>query len=262
MLKRSIWLVACALLSACGDSGRVTGSVKFEGVEDASGAVVTLSGQEPVMVVTGADGQFSFDGVDDGAYSLTIEASDTAEQRQVIALVLKDGKGMELAPVVMTAVGTVNGTARLEGQPAAGVQVAVAGTDVISVSGPDGSFTLKNAPAGSRTPVATREGYAAATATLSIARGVQSGATIDVTRGQLASGTVQGTVAFHSGTNASLASVSVLGLGVTATPDAQGNFSFKVPAGEYDLQAEAPGHPRQTLTRVTVSPGGLTDVGQ
>jgi len=138
--KLMLW-GARALLAACARTSSIQGSVKLEGVEDASGAVVTLEGKDvEQMLQTGSDGAFRFDDLLDGDYRLTVEVSDTAEVRQVMVLRLENGNGLNLDPLNMTALATVHGSVELAGSSSkAGVQVSVAGTGV-SADGKTGTL--------------------------------------------------------------------------------------------------------------------------
>ncbi|MFL5357119.1 carboxypeptidase-like regulatory domain-containing protein [Archangium sp.] len=259
MMKRNVALVVCALWAVACSSGSVKGSVQLEGAADSSGIAITLNGgSKPVTLVTEANGAFAFDPVSDGMYSLVMESSDMAEGRWVMAVQVKDGKPVDVPAVKLTLVGTVRGKVEVEGGlDSSGVQVAVAGTDRLALTGPDGSFMLRGVPAGAQKLVAVREGFQAAILDLTVSRGEQQSPVIALKRGNMAA-VVEGNVGYYTGANPTNITVKAKGTTFSATPDESGRYTLKLPAGAYTLVAEAPQYPAQVIAHVTVSAGAVT----
>lgn len=260
--RRAGWSLSVLVVAACGGGGTVKGRVTLEGAADSSGVLVTLTGAETrTLQTTGANGAWEFDGVGDGDYGLSFEAADTAEGRRVLAVQMEKGATLEVAPITMTAVGTVSGVARMgDGSDHSGILVAVAGTDATAITGPDGAYVLRNAPAGARKLVASHEGWATRTVDLAVNRGATPAPELVLERALPPPGRVTGTVGFFSGTDPTSIRVKVKGLaGVEAAPDATGRYTLSLPAGTYELVAVAPTYPTLSLGLVTVGPGGTVE---
>src|SRR5262245_16539457 len=70
-----------------------------------------------------------------------------------------------------TTTGRVVGRATADGRPVPGVQIAVRGTARGAIADTTGSFTINGVPAGVRTVVARRIGYAEMTSTVTVVAG-------------------------------------------------------------------------------------------
>ncbi|MGC8741546.1 MAG: carboxypeptidase regulatory-like domain-containing protein [Candidatus Sumerlaeaceae bacterium] len=139
------------------------------------------------IVAPDENGRFEFARLPAGLYTV-LASLDGALPRSYLAD-LRDKKVVELAidltppPAEKPTPGSVKGKVVLEGetpdQPAdpTGVQVALAGTRLISATGSDGAFLIEQVPPGTYVVTATREGYEPARLE---AVDVQPGQTVDV----------------------------------------------------------------------------------
>jgi hypothetical protein len=218
-------------------------------------------GTQTQSQITGADGTFAFAEVGDGPWAVAVEAADTVEGRKLLPFTLSSGQGGDVGTLTLTASGAVEGAVTLtSGGSPAGFVVTVGGTDRSAVVAEDGRFVLADVPAGERTLVAVRDGYAPASTVVNIPRGGRATATIDLGIDQVRTG-VTGRVSYFSFEDASNIVVSAAGLpGVQATADSSGQYTIPLPAGNWELMARAPGYPRQRIARVSVSSGGLTEL--
>jgi len=257
-------------------SGVVDGPKPGGGTEHLAGVTVSLSSATTgytAIASTVADGSYSFANVPAGDYTLQFFSGDSAHVGAYYGGAL-DGPG---APVTVTrgAVATANQTLALGGSvsgvvTAAGIPMANAALELVSTSqqcpgaacaffadsAKDGSYTVKDVPAGTYTLYAGAEGYATTyygggmtapgNALTVSAGGVTSGANIALATGFTMSGTVTG-AASGGGAAVPLAGVSVDLWNTStqcaaycygyATTDASGHWSVSgVGNGDYSVQ--------------------------
>lgn len=151
--------------------------------------------------------------------------------------------------------GTITGVVRnaANNQPVSGVVITVAGTNLSTTSGADGSYTLSNVPAGAQTLNASKSGFRSATVQVTVTAGQTVTQDIALTPG---TGTITG-VARNAATGQPLSGVTitVAGTNISATSGADGSFTLSnVPAGAQTLNASANGF-IATQVQVTVTEG-------
>ncbi len=239
--------------------GKVSGKVVFSDMSAAAGLPVSIAGAVARSTVTDAMGAFAIENLPSGAFVLTVEAADTRERRHSVTFTLDGPTASVMLPdLAFTATGRLTGTVKDSTMmPVAGVDVTVPGTSVRATSDGAGAFELVDVPAGLRSVVASRPGAVtlSAKADVTVARGANPLVTLTLTRATPPTGTVTGGVTFfHSGTP-ELITVSALGSNVSTGVSSLGQYSLDVPAGEWDIVAEAPSYPRLTLGHVTVKEG-------
>lgn len=160
-----------------------------------------------------------------------------------------------LTPDTGATTGIITGVVRnaANNQPVSGVVITVAGTNLSTTSGGDGSYTLSNVPAGAQTINASRSGFRTATVQVTVAAGQTVTQDIALTPGV---GTVTGVVRnAATGQPLSGATVTVAGTNISATSGADGSFTLSnVPAGAQTLNASANGF-IATQVQVTVTDG-------
>ncbi|MBX7101943.1 MAG: hypothetical protein K1X89_29775 [Myxococcaceae bacterium] len=254
-----------ALALGCGGasttgSATLSGKVSFSDGSDASGLVVNVLGQAARRVTTGAGGTYAAETLPDGVYVVTVEAPDTLELKLSYGA---EVKGASTAPdLVFTPVGTVSGTVNSGGAPAALVSVELAGLDARATTDATGAFSFRQVPSGQVTVVAT-QGALVATAQVQVKRGLNAVGALALMADPARQGTVTGTLSLPSGTPVASAPVSAAA-GLSAMTGAGGEFTLKLPAGDYELFVDpmvAP-YPRQSLGRVTVRAGETAALGQ
>lgn len=242
-------------------SGTVTGKVAFHDGSDASNVTVTLSGAASRGTRTGAGGVFSFEKVPAGAYVVSVDLVDSREKRASVGVSVT-GNAADVGELRLTVVGRVGGTVTLNGAPAGGVQVAVAGTTLLAVSDALGRFDFPEVPTGDATFVASTgaQQQSSATASTRVLRGANPDLSLALGDNQGRRGTVTGSVTFSNAQSPTIITVSVAGAAVTATPSPSGAYSMMVPEGAWDIVASAPFHPRKVLGRAHVLAGQATVV--
>jgi hypothetical protein len=242
-------------------TGTVTGKLVFADGSDASNVSVTLAGTTSRGTRTGAGGTFSFEKVPAGAYVVSVDLVDTREKRASVGVAVS-GNSQDVGELRMTLVGRIGGTVTENGAPAGGVSVAVAGTPLSAVSDALGRFDFAEVPTGDASFVATAgaQQQLSATASTRVVRGANPDLSLALGDNQARRGTVTGAVNFITTQSPTVITVSVPGTNATATPAANGSFSLMVPAGDWDVVADAPFHPQRTLGRVHVDAGGTTSL--
>ncbi|TWJ30745.1 subtilisin family serine protease [Micromonospora sagamiensis] len=132
------------------------------------------------------------------------------------------------------ALGTANGHVTSGGAPLAGATVTVTGPMTrTGATAADGSYGFDRLMVGDYTLTVSKFGYLTATGQLTVTE--NQTVTKDIVVEQAPSATLSGTVSTSAGPAAG-ATVSVLNTPLTATADAQGNYSVTVPQGKYDVR--------------------------
>jgi protocatechuate 3,4-dioxygenase beta subunit len=235
-------------------TGSVAGTVTNQQGDPIADATVDIGAQ---TAQTDADGQYTIDGIDTGARTLTVTTPDGAERTTTIDIVageLADGS------VTFDQVGSVTGVVETtRGDPVPGVPVSIQGVDASTTTGEDGSYTLGGIPVGTQTLVVDPPEIGAKEVTVDIAVGEQrqQDVTLDL------AGTVRGTVIKAVGSpfeGATVRLVDETGQAVAeTTTGSDGSYEFTgVAAGEYGLVADGGDSGSQRAT-VTVEPGGTTE---
>jgi hypothetical protein len=164
-------------------------------------------------------------------------------------------KDFALTPDTGATTGTITGVVKnsANNQPVSGVTVTVAGTNLSTSSGGDGSYTLSNVPAGAQTLNASKSGFRTATVPVTVTAGQSLTQDISLAPG---AGTVTGTVRnAANGQALSGATITVAGTNLSATSGADGGYTIpNVPAGAQTLNASANGF-IATQVQVTVTDG-------
>lgn len=240
-------------------SGTVTGKLVFADGSDAANVTVALSGAASRGTRTAGDGAFTFEKVPAGAYVVSIDLVDTREKRASVGVAVT-GASQDVGELRMTPVGRIGGTVTLNGAPAGGVPVSVAGTELVATSDALGRFDFAEVPTGDATFVATAgaQHQFSATASTRVTRGANPDLDLALGDNQSRRGTLQGSVTFVTPQSPTVITVSVAGAVATATPDASGAFSMMVPEGDWDVVARAPFHPSKVIGRAHVVAGQTT----
>jgi hypothetical protein len=236
-------------------AGTVSGKVVLSDGSDPSNIAVALSGTQSVVTQTDSTGAFSFMGLPNGGYSLSVDLSDTREKHQTVSFKVVDNMALMLPDLVFTPTGTLTGTVKnAMNMPAANVQVRVLGTGLEAVTDAMGNFELDDVTSGTRTLSSFLPGAIPeyATTNVTVVRGMNPALMISLSTNTGPLGTVEGSVTFwHAGFDTFI-NVTATGSGVTAQASAQGYFSMQLPPGEWDIVATAPIYPNQFLAHVTV----------
>lgn len=154
--------------------------------------------------------------------------------------------------------GTITGFVRSAASgnpPVDGATITVAGTSLSTTSGANGSYTLSNVPPGAQTLNASKPGFRAATAQVTVISGQTVTQDISLSPDP-GTGTITGTVRnAATGNPLDGATVAVAGTSISMTTSANGVYTLNnVPAGAQTLNASANGF-IATTTPVTVTAG-------
>jgi formylglycine-generating enzyme required for sulfatase activity len=95
---------------------------------------------------TSADGTYTLTNVPYGTY--TIYASSDNSKEKAVSLPIKlNAKSVQASDLFLTAVGSLSGKVTLDGEPAFGFLVSIAGTSYMAVTDGNGEFTISDIPA-------------------------------------------------------------------------------------------------------------------
>ncbi|WP_218106684.1 S8 family serine peptidase [Micromonospora pallida] len=132
------------------------------------------------------------------------------------------------------ALGTMNGTVTSGGAALTGATVTVTGPMTrTGATAANGSYGFDRLMVGDYTITVSKFGYVTATGQATVTE--NQTVTKDIVVQQAPSATLSGTVSTSAGPAAG-AAVTVLNTPLTATADAQGNYSVTVPQGKYDVR--------------------------
>ncbi|MCL2067022.1 MAG: hypothetical protein FWG99_06120 [Treponema sp.] len=109
------------------------------------GTARTLAGQ----TTTGADGSFSFAGLEAGTYTIYATSADSKERAVYINKNLAASQSIDDIIMNLTAVGSIGGAINVDEGGNHGYLVSVAGTSYMAATGTDGSFIISDVPEGS-----------------------------------------------------------------------------------------------------------------
>ncbi|HLF96249.1 MAG TPA: carboxypeptidase regulatory-like domain-containing protein, partial [Methylococcaceae bacterium] len=217
------------------------------------GVAATLSNGQITERITTTAGQFQFLNLSPGNYEFTLALADYGTLSMPLNLV--SGQTLNLGVLAMAkpqgaTTGTVTGTVRdaLNGQPLAGVRIAVDGQALAAFSADDGTYQIAGVLAGSLTLTATKTGYTTVSGSGQLTAGGQLLFSPVLAFGLESDTAIQGRVT-HAVTGEPLAGVTLTVTGANAlstTTDA---------LGQYRLGNLASG-----LVTVTASLGGFSDV--
>jgi hypothetical protein len=236
--------------------GKIAGKVVFTDMSDSSGITVTLSGTEARGVQTAAGGTYEFTGLKPGAYMVTAEVPGTLEGRQSVS-VLAAGTANPLPDLVFTWLGRLTGNVKAGTTNAPNAAVNIPGTDRFAITDSGGNFVLDGVPTGMVT-VMVRLNSATASQNVTVMKGDNT--PLAFTLQTALTGTVEGSVGFHSSILDSSITVSAAGTTYTTTAAANGDYKLTLPPGVYEIVADARNYPRNSLGVHRVDPGVVTRI--
>jgi hypothetical protein len=169
----SFFMAALLALPACGPQpseppppgpwGTVHGRLVSAASPDATnGALCTLEGVS-LSTTTGADGTFTFTGVDVGPFTLLCRKS--AASGRPFSLLRRGavpgaGQTLNLGDLELRASGALSGVVRQFGwEDSSGIRVAILGTSLATVTDTQGRFVLEGVPEGTHQPAYNKEGF-------------------------------------------------------------------------------------------------------
>jgi len=153
-------------------TGTIRGSVILNGVSDASGVLVTASGNGASgSALTAVDGTYSIDSLPPGNYSVTAAVSDSVEKTAGTEVSLTANSALA-SPLSFTIIGSIVGTAqKAAAADNSNISIAVLGTDLSAVTDSGGNYRIDGVRLGAISVGASAAGYLSASATATAARG-------------------------------------------------------------------------------------------
>lgn len=223
-------------------TGAVTGSVAITGEGPGAGVAVSLEGPQLLVTTTGPSGQFAFEALALGTYTVSAAVAWTAEGTRAATVRLTADAPVSVADLVFTPRGALAGSVLLAGlQPQPPVTVTLAGpVTVATTAGADGSYAFAGLPIGiyalSVTDPNTFEGSVATTVTVS--RGAAVAPPLRLTP----AGTVSGSVTLAGLDPQPALTVTLSGpVIVTTVTGSTGAYAFgPVPVGDYGVSVAVP----------------------
>jgi protocatechuate 3,4-dioxygenase beta subunit len=198
--------------------------------------VLWIFGESLPIAETDAKGKFAITGLTPAAVTLVVQ-KEGYSRRSVEWPGGERGKERLLEPIVLEPAGTIRGVVRRSGGPVAGVQVFAERAGVWTVTGPDGSFVLRDVPAGAHDLMVRHSTLPKQKGKEQVVVGVGaevSGVEIRITGGRLVEGQVVDLQ------DRPVADVFVGILGETGEPvyvNPDGTFEVELPPGEVELTA-------------------------
>ncbi|MFM2152104.1 MAG: hypothetical protein RL199_539, partial [Pseudomonadota bacterium] len=209
------------------DTGRgaLAGRVSVTGAPDGAGVSVVAVGPTGRATTTAPDGTWRLDGLTAGRWVVTFTAADTVEHDLTRLVDVADRK-VDVADVVFTASGDVEGTVSLDGAPVAGALVSAPGTAALALSDAGGRYVLTGLPAGARI-VASQTARGSGTTTATVVRGERTTAALALAPFAAPPGGLAGRALVDGGGAAAGIVVSACGTGCrTQVTDDQGRYAF------------------------------------
>ncbi|TRV80795.1 S8 family serine peptidase [Streptomyces sp. 130] len=132
---------AAVMATPRGPLGTLSGTVTADG-KPLAGATVRLDGPMRASVRTADDGTYALDKVTAGDYTVSVSRYGYLTDRAAVTVVANTGVTRN-ADLKTAPTGTVTGTVRVKGGPAAGAKLEVSGTPVSLTTAADGRYALE-----------------------------------------------------------------------------------------------------------------------
>jgi len=230
-----------------------------------SGATVstTIDGTA-VSTITNSTGNYSFTGVTEGSYTLTVTAANYASGSASASVGpgATVTKNVALSPLPGSISGLVTDASTGAGIPNPVVSYTVGSTTTTATSDASGNYSFANVTEGAYTLTASAPGYGSQTAVVSVGPG---GASIQNFSLPPPPGSIGGQVTdslTESPVGGASASVTVNASVQTVSADGSGNYSIlNLPPGTYTLTASASGYNNASVWGVVVTSNINTSQG-
>ncbi|MDF1563163.1 MAG: carboxypeptidase regulatory-like domain-containing protein [Deltaproteobacteria bacterium] len=265
----SIYLVP---LSTTDDASTLSGVTTLEGAPSHEGILIRMVGR-PFQTLTAPDGSWSMR-LSEGTYDLEMSAADY-QPVLLSGTVVPRAADLQLDPVVLLAnPGSIEGIVERQTceadprneviLPAEGALAAALPSGGTTVADPTGAFVLGGLSAGSYAVRVSLDGHESVTVNGLTVRGGRSTTLPEPLLLPAAKGGVTGRVTLTGETNHAGALVQIEGTPFVAFTGSDGSFFLEgVCAGtNYQLMARRDGFIEQSVGGVTVTAGGVVDVGE
>ena len=240
-------------------TGKLTGTVTLDNIDDYTGILVGLAGTQ-YMAVTGSSGAYTITEIPEGTYTVFMKAEGYKTKHfENIQITAGESTTLDgtLDAAARTKLGSIVGTAcYTDKSEHAGISVKVEGTD-IPLAGTDtnGGFIISNVPAGTYTLLFTQANYTTVTRMGVV---VPPWDTVFIRAVEMVPpvGTIKGKVHLEGGPPHGNVTVSVDGMSITAQSLDDGSFLLSpVPVGTYTVTAYKAGYIQGQVAGVVVGPG-------
>ena len=150
-------------------TGKIVGKATYTNTANHAGIQVTLVSSDGIVaydsqissrsrsnvavmknVVTSESGEYSFEKVKEGVYTIYASSDDSTEKAVLTNVVVQANKVVTAADLNLTATGSISGKVTLDGKENGnlGILVFVASTSYMSMTDDSGNFTIFDIPAG------------------------------------------------------------------------------------------------------------------
>ena len=150
-------------------TGKIVGKATYTNTANHAGIQVTLVSSDGIVaydsqissrsrstvavmknVVTSESGEYSFDNVKEGVYTIYASSDDSTEKAVLTNVVVQANQVVTAADLNLTATGSISGKVTLDGKENGnlGIMVFVASTSYMSMTDDSGNFTIFDIPAG------------------------------------------------------------------------------------------------------------------
>ena len=150
-------------------TGKIVGKATYTNTANHAGIQVTLVSSDGIVaydsqissrsrsnvavmknVVTSESGEYSFEKVKEGVYTIYASSDDSTEKAVLTNVVVQANKVVTAADLNLTATGSISGKVTFDGKENGnlGIMVFVASTSYMSMTDDSGNFTISDVPAG------------------------------------------------------------------------------------------------------------------
>ncbi|MEE1289546.1 MAG: hypothetical protein UHW86_00790, partial [Spirochaetota bacterium] len=177
-------------------TGKIVGKAAYTNTANHEGIQVTLVSSDGIVaydsqissrsrsavavmknVVTSESGEYSFDNVKEGVYTIYASSDDSSEKAVLTNVVVQANQVVTAADLNLTATGSICGRVTLDGKENGnlGILVFVASTSYMSMTDDSGKFTISDVPAGADYQIVIMKGdYCTLWETVSVEAGKEN----------------------------------------------------------------------------------------
>ena len=177
-------------------TGKIVGKATYTNTANHAGIQVTLVSSDGIVaydsqisnrsrsnvavmknVVTSESGEYSFEKVKEGVYTIYASSDDSTEKAVLTNVVVQANQIVTAADLNLTATGSISGKVTIDGKENGnlGITVVIAGTSYLAVTTDAGVFTISDVPAGADYQIVIMKGdYCTLWETVSVEAGKEN----------------------------------------------------------------------------------------
>ena len=177
-------------------TGKIVGKATYTNTANHAGIQVTLVSSDGIVaydsqissrsrsnvavmknVVTSESGEYSFENVKEGVYTIYASSDDSTEKAVLTNVVVQANQVVTAADLNLTATGSISGKVTIDGKENGnlGITVVIAGTSYLAVTTDAGVFTISDVPAGADYQIVIMKGdYCTLWETVSVEAGKEN----------------------------------------------------------------------------------------